>query len=87
MRYRLKNALLHGIRTKESWVIFFILGIIMMNYPFISIFNKPVFFFSLPALYLYLQLGWIISILVIFIFTKANHLYDKENNHKKGEHD
>lgn len=85
MLERIKVALLHGLRTKESWVIFFIMGIIMMNYPFISIFNKPVLFFSLPALYLYLHLGWIISILVIFIFTKANHLDDNVDD-QKGEH-
>ncbi|ACM21381.1 hypothetical protein Geob_3038 [Geotalea daltonii FRC-32] len=82
MRMKLKQLLLLSLRTRESWVIFFILGIIMMNYPFISIFNKPIYFFDLPLLYLYLQLGWLISIFVIFLFTKANHFADKNNNHK-----
>jgi Na+-driven multidrug efflux pump len=68
---RLKKSLLSRLRLKESWVIFFILGIIMMNYPFINIFNKPDRLFGMPALYFYLQFGWLISILVIVIFTKS----------------
>lgn len=84
MLMKLKTLLLQTLRTRESWVIFFILGIIMMNYPFLSIFNKPVYFFGMPLLYLYLQLGWIISIFVIFLFTKANHSTTR-NDHHKGE--
>jgi hypothetical protein len=38
----------------------------------------------MPLLYLYLQLGWIISIFVIFLFTKANHSTTR-NDHHKGE--
>ncbi len=81
---KLKSVVLQSLRFKESWVIFFILGIIMMNYPFISIFDKPTFVFHLPLLYLYLQIGWLVSILVIYLFTKANHL-PKNQEDKKGE--
>ncbi len=66
-----KGLLLQRLRLKESWVIFFLLGIIMMNVPFIGIFNKPVTLFGVPLLYLYLQLGWLVSILFISIFTKS----------------
>lgn len=82
MPMKIKNILLRSLRTRESWVIFFILGIIMMNYPFLSIFNKPVSFMDLPLLYLYLQVGWLVSIFVIFLFTKANHTTGKDNGHK-----
>lgn len=85
MRRSFKEVILKSLRTREAWVIFFVLGIIMMNYPFMSIFNKAAFFFELPVLYLYLQLGWVISICVIFIFTKANHLTNG-NDTEKGEH-
>ena len=67
----LKRRLLNHLRLKESWVIFFILGIIMLNYPFIHIFNKGETLFSTPLLYLYLMVGWAISIFVIYLFTKA----------------
>ena len=40
MRHDLKSNLFERLHLNESWVIFFILGIIMMNYPFIHIFNK-----------------------------------------------
>ena len=69
---QLKRLLLTRLRLRESWILFFILGAIMMNYPFISIFNKTVRLFSIPLLYLYLQLGWAISIFVIWLFNKAN---------------
>lgn len=67
----LKKNLLSRLRMKESWVIFFILGVIMMNFPFISIFDKPDILFGMPLLYLYLQIGWFVSILVIVVFTKS----------------
>lgn len=56
---------------KESWIIFFILGIIMMNYPFLHIFNKNHIFHGIPLLFIYIVGGWAISILVIFLFTQA----------------
>lgn len=55
---------------KEAWVIFFILGIIMINYPFIHIFNKSDTLFGIPLLVLYFLLGWPLSILVIYLFTR-----------------
>lgn len=84
MPVNLKNLLVRSLRIKESWVIFFFLGIIMMNYPFIAIFNKPISFLDFPLLYLYLQVGWLVSIFVIFLFTKANH-FAKHDNDNKGE--
>lgn len=71
MRRRLKVKILHSMNLKETWVIFFILGVIMMNYPFINIFNMPHPVFGLPVLLLYLFIGWFISICVINLFVKA----------------
>ena len=56
---------------KESWVIFFILGIIMLNYPFLHIFNKATTIFGFPILLIYFGGGWLISIIVIYLFTKS----------------
>jgi hypothetical protein len=76
---KVKKGLLRRLRLRESWVIFFILGIIMMNYPFISIFDKPSKFFGFPLLYLYLMIGWLVSIVVIVLFTKAiDHRDDQD---------
>ena len=81
---RLKRLLLTRLRLRESWIIFFVLGAIMMNYPFISIFNKPAQLFGIPILYLYLQLGWAVSIFVIWLFNKANDLSDNDRSPEEG---
>lgn len=80
----IKMALFKPLSLTESWVIFFVLGLIMLNFPFISIFNKPTTLFDIPLLYLYLQTGWLISIFVIFLFVKANNL-SQENIDKDRE--
>jgi predicted membrane protein len=64
---------------KEAWVLCFILGIIMLNYPFLHIFNKERLVFDIPLLILYLLVGWPISILVIYLFTRS--LKNNSNNH------
>lgn len=58
------------IRLKESWVLCFLLGLVMLNFPFIEIFNKPIQIFGIPILVLYFMVGWPLSILVIFLFTR-----------------
>lgn len=81
---KIRMALFRRLSLMESWVIFFILGIIMMNFPFITIFDKPVLLFGIPLLYLYLQVGWLISIFVIYLFVKANNL-NKDDGGNEGE--
>ena len=79
---RLKLMLLRRLHLKETWIIFFILGFIMMNYPFITIFNKPVTLVGIPLLFLYLQIGWLTSIIVIYLFVKAAELGKEEESDK-----
>ena len=59
------------VKLKDSWVICFVLGLIMMNYPFLRIFNRPILAFGLPLLYLYLLVGWVVSIIIVYLFSKA----------------
>lgn len=67
-------------RLKEAWILCFLLGVIMLNYPFIHIFNKDFTLFGIPALILYLMIGWPISILVIFLFTHQIDRNDQRNH-------
>jgi Na+-driven multidrug efflux pump len=67
----LRDGVIKRLKLKDSWVICFVLGLIMMNYPFISIFNKPSRPFGIPLLYLYLLLGWIFSIFIVYLFSRA----------------
>lgn len=68
---RLKEGIIRRLKWRDSWAICFVLGIVMMNYPFLSIFNKPSLSFGIPLLYLYLMLGWFFSIFIIYLFSRA----------------
>jgi hypothetical protein len=81
---QLKQSFFHRLSLKESWIIFFILGIIMLNYPFLHIVNKPDTLLNMPLLYLYFTDGWFISIVVIYLFTRT---INTENNHQDGSAD
>ena len=78
MTNRLRHKLLRRLQFRESWVIFFVVGFIMMNFPFLHIFNKPSTVFGFPLMFLYFYLGWAVSIFVIYLFTLAvSHPVDK----------
>ncbi len=77
---KLKRNFLNRLTLKESWVIFFILGLIMLNYPFLNIFNKPDIFFGFPLMFIYVIGGWGISILVIYLFTISIKTENHSNN-------
>jgi len=81
MGHRIITRVLSYLNLKETWVIFFILGIIMLNFPFIHIFYTPHRIFGIPVLFLYLFIGWMITICVIYLFVKAIDHADKN----KGE--
>jgi hypothetical protein len=56
---------------------------VMLNYPFIHIFSKPLTILGIPLLYIYLQLGWFISIMIVILF---RHAIDTPNNtHNKDD--
>ena len=64
---------------RDAWVIWFILGVVMINYPFLHIFNKNVLVFGIPLTILYFFLGWPISIFVIYLFSiYLGHESDRE---------
>ena len=53
---------------KEWWVIIFILGFFLINYPIIHIFNKDFLVLGYPVFFLYLIIGWFFSIVLIFFY-------------------
>lgn len=65
MNMKAKNPL----RLREAWVIFFVLGVVMLNFPFLHIFNKDMRIFGTPLIVLYLMVGWPLSILVVYLFS------------------
>ncbi len=72
---------------RDAWVIWFVLGVIMLNYPFLHIFNKNVLLFGVPLTVLYFFIGWPISIFIIYLFSvylgsheDQHPLEDKQKN-------
>lgn len=58
--------------ARNEWsIILFILGIIILNYPFILIFNRLVVVFGFPLFFIYLAIGWIVSIGVIWLYVRG----------------
>lgn len=71
---------------REAWVLFFFLGAVMLNYPFLQIFNKTATVLGIPLLVLYFLLGWPASIAVIYLFSRRlNHQDLTNNGQEKGE--
>jgi hypothetical protein len=54
---------------KDAWFILFILGVVMLNYPFLHIFNKDILIFGIPLIILYFFIGWPVSVFVIYLFS------------------
>jgi hypothetical protein len=55
----------------EMWWFFFLLGLVMLNYPFLIIFDKIYLLFGIPLSVVYLLVGWPLSIVVIYLFSRG----------------
>ncbi|PLY02669.1 MAG: hypothetical protein C0622_05275 [Desulfuromonas sp.] len=62
---------------REAWILCLILGIVMINFPFIHIFNTDRLIFGIPQLVLYFFIGWPASIVVIWLF--VSHLEARQS--------
>ncbi|MBK5276135.1 MAG: hypothetical protein JJE30_13940 [Desulfuromonadales bacterium] len=80
---RVRHRILHRLQLRESWMIFFIMGIIMLNFPFLHIFNKSDSVFGFPLLFLYFTVGWAVSIAVIYLFTLSVNQNNSGRHEKK----
>ncbi|BCR05408.1 hypothetical protein DESUT3_24770 [Desulfuromonas versatilis] len=65
---------------RQAWLFFFLLGVVMLNYPMIHIFNKITLIIGVPALVLYFMIGWPASIAVIYIFCRKIRASDAEDS-------
>ncbi|MFO7983232.1 MAG: hypothetical protein R6V08_07265 [Desulfuromonadales bacterium] len=75
---------LKPFQYKDTWLAFFVLGIIMLNYPFLVIFNKTTPVLGVPLLYLYFLIGWPLSIFIIFLFSR--HIFSAHNGTIEQDH-
>lgn len=70
---------------REAWLLCFLLGVVMLNYPFLHIFNKPLLVFGIPLPYLYFLVGWPTSILVIVFFVRHSEREDAGNDEREDD--
>lgn len=54
-------------QQNERLIVMFIIGIIALNYPLLSLFSKVKLIFGVPVLYLYLFLFWFIFIIFVAV--------------------
>lgn len=50
----------------------FVLGIFLINFPMLSVFNKSIFVFGIPLIFFYTFLLWAIIIFMTFRLSKSN---------------
>ncbi len=79
------QRLLRRLNLQESWVVFFVLGNVMLNFPFLKIFNQPRTIFGFPLMYLYFTIGWAVSIGVIYLFVTSSKPDSLEQQHDEQE--
>ncbi|NJD37816.1 MAG: hypothetical protein FIA89_05765 [Geobacter sp.] len=84
LRHHVKQ-LLRRLNLQESWVVFFVLGNVMLNFPFLKIFNQPTTIFGFPLMYLYFTIGWAVSIGVIYLFVTSRETDPFEQQHDDQE--
>jgi hypothetical protein len=54
-------------RNRQKLVFLFVLLILGLSYPILSIFNRPVLLIQVPVLFIYLFALWILAILVLYV--------------------
>lgn len=52
---------------REQLIILFIVGVLILHYPLLALFNKVWLPFGIPLLYLYLFLAWLLLIVLLAI--------------------
>ncbi|MBK9564683.1 MAG: hypothetical protein WAT22_16715 [Saprospiraceae bacterium] len=55
-------------RRESRWAVF-IIGLVLINFPLLSIFNKSEFIFGVPLTYFYLFSLWMSMIIFTYIMT------------------
>ena len=80
MMRRIRGTLFYRLQLCESWIFFFILGITLVNPPFLQIFNKPLTVMGFPLLFFYFFAGWGVSIGFTYLFSLASGATDEKHS-------
>lgn len=59
----------HSDQHRSIWLFLSILYVVLCSFPLLQVFNRNTLVFGIPLLILYLLLGWLLFIWVIYRFT------------------
>jgi hypothetical protein len=59
----------HSDRLRSSWLCLSILYVVLFSFPLLRVFDRNTLVFGIPLLILYLLLGWLLFIWLIYRFT------------------
>lgn len=61
-------------RQNQRLIVLLVFGVLVLNFPLLSLFSKPVFLLAIPLLYLYLFLVWalFIGLLALILRKRPN---------------
>jgi len=57
--------------TARRLVGLFFLGVLLFNFPLLSLFNRPMLILGIPALYLYLFAAWSLVIILMLLISRS----------------
>lgn len=60
------------LKSQYLWAVFF-LGLFLMNYPVLSIYNIPQIIFGIPLLYLMVFGFWLLLILITYLIIRKTN--------------
>lgn len=61
-------------QSKESIIILFVVGALVLNYPFLDLFDRAWLPFGIPLLYLYLYLVWLVIIVLLIVIVERSEI-------------
>lgn len=65
---------------QQRAIAFTILLVCLLNFPILSLFNKAIFVFGIPLIYVYVFIVWAIGIVVIGIVAESKNVEDQTDN-------
>lgn len=57
-------------KAAPRYILTALLLLLLVNFPLLSVANRPVFVGGIPLLYLYIALVWVLAIILLFSITK-----------------
>ena len=70
-------------RYREYIIILFVTSLMILNYPLLSIFNRPVLLFGIPLLYFYIFAVWFVIIVLLALISETDQ-HDAQSDAKPG---